>query len=447
MKTNKKILATLLSFALVVSGICGCDDSVTSPSNESGTSGTEISGGETSETPSVERPTAEETRALAMVDTIFRQYGVSGGVGEDAYINLKEYHNQTQSGYLWSNFCGIGMQYYVCKLYPDSEEEKDTFKKMINNLKYFRQSNPASNSAENSVKYHSARGNTVNGGYGDCFFDDNIWVARNFLRAYEIFGDGWYLEEAIRVNNWVISGWNNELGGLVWSEVGLSNNATEQHLERGLSANACGIMVNAMLAGYVEDTTEKAYYTEWAEKFYTFCKKMQNLPESYDYWNGIHTVIVNGKREDGTVNRVHYSYNSGSMILADLYMYELTDDQTGKDAYMDDAINTAAAAKKTFNMFDPGNLTYYYSGDPWFAAILNEAYYELLKYDKNLALDYLKSFDTNVKNAYRNRDPMTGLCPYQATETVSWNRNESYVIHQVGFAEQAVISALYSLEK
>ncbi len=436
MKFLKNLIALTLSLAVMCGAAFGCGGQSEDEDKEP-------------ETPpvTVERPTEEETRAMAMVDTIFEQYGVEGGEGDEAYINMKEYHNTQQSGYLWTNFSAVGMQYYVCKLYPDDEEQKEIYRKMLNNFLYFRQSNPESNTAENSVKYHSGRGNRIDGGSGDCFFDDNIWVARNYLRAYEIFEDEWYLNEAIRVNNWVLSGWNNELGGLVWSEVGLTDNANEQHLERGLSANACGIIVNALLSDYAETQEEKDFYMEWAEKFYQFCKKMQNKPDSYDYWNGIHTVInADGTRSDGDINRVHYSYNSGSMIIADLIMYDRTEDETKKAEYMDDAVGTSAAAKKTFYLIDPGALKYYYQGDPWFAAILCEAYYDLREYNEELAKDYMKTFNNNVKTAYQNRDPETNLLPYQATLTVTWTKNESWAIHQIGFAEQAVLAALFSVE-
>ena len=396
--------------------------------------------------PQASRPTQQETIAADMVGTIFRLYSEKGGSGENAYINLREYHDQPHSGYLWSNFSGVGMQYYVCKLYANDPKQTDTFRKMINNFKYFRQSDPSSNAAENSVKYHSARGQRINGGSGDCFFDDNIWVARNYLRAYEILGDKWYLEEAIRVNNWVLSGWNDQLGGIVWSEVGLTDRADAQHLERGLSANACGIMVNATLSQLVEDPAEKAFYLEWAEKFYQFCKRMQNTPASYDYWNGIHTVIENGERRDGDVNRVHFAYNSGSMILANLALYDCTDDPAKKDAYYKDALRTAAAAKKTFYIMDPTTKKMYYQGDPWFAAILDEAFYELLRYDEKVAKRHLDSFTVNVEQAYANRDRRTHLCPYQAPWKVTWEHRESYVIHQIGFAQHAVIAALYSID-
>lgn len=404
-----------------------------------------VSTGTDAESASTLRPTEEEKMAVRMVQAIFDQYAINGKSEDTDFVNLKEYHNAVQSGFLWSNFCGVGMQYYMCRLYPDDREQKEIFRKMINNFLFFRQSDSASNGAENSVKYHSARGTVMNLGSGDCFFDDNIWVARNYLRAYEILEDEWYLEEAVRVNNWVLSGWNENLGGIVWSEAGLAPGADPQHLERGLSANACSIIVNARLSQLTSTPGESRFYLEWAERFYAFCKRMQNMPESHDYWNGIHTIYEDGAFRDGEINRVHYSYNSGSMILADLALYDCTKDMEKKDAYMEDALKTANAAYKTFRTYNPAAETYYYQGDPWFAAILAEAYYEMWQRGLASADTYMDSFAQNVSAAYANRDETTGLCPYQAIRKVTWDQNESYVIHQVGFAQQAVLAALYSV--
>lgn len=439
MKLVKEKLLLLTVLLLCVTTLWGCvgQDALQSTSISSTAPTTTVA-----TSPEATAPSEREVLARKMVDTLYRMYQEKGGSGNTAYINLHEYHNTKQSGYLWSNFSGVGLQYYVCKLYPESATEKEIFRRMIYNFQYFRQSNPASNSAENSVKYHSARGARINGGTGDCFFDDNVWIARNYLRAYEILGDEWYLEEAIRVNNWVLSGWNQELGGIVWSEVGLTDSANAQHLERGLSANACSIIVNAKLAQLVEDPAQKAFYKEWAEKFYTFCKRMQNTPTSYDYWNGIHTIIENGVRKDGDINRVHFSYNSGSMILANLALYELETDEAKKKEYMTDAENTAKAAQKTFWQVDMTAKKSFYQGDPWFAAILAEAYYELNAYNSTLVKRYLNNFSKNVETAYANRDKRTGLCPYQSTQKVTWDKNESYVIHQIGVVQQAVIAAL-----
>ncbi len=448
MRIYLKITALLLALFLIAVCFvaCGGGDETTADETTDETTTKETSEETTvAVTTQVERPTDEEVCAMDMVETIFSLYGVSGANGDDAYINLLEYYNNDQSGYLWSNFCGVGMQYYVCKLYPEDTEQLEIFRQMINNFAYFRQRSPGSNAAANSVKYHSARGRIPSFGSGTCFFDDNIWVARNFLRAYEILGDEWYLEEAIRVNNWVLSGWDDTLGGIVWSEDGLKDTADAQNLERGLSANACAIIVNAKLASLAENEEDRSFYTEWAERFYTFCKKMQNTPQSYDYWNGIHTVIVDGVRKDGSVNKVHYSYNSGSMILANLALYDITEDEAKKAEYLNDATNTAKAAYKTFYATDSTVNKRYFSGDPWFAAILCEAYYELYDYDPTLSNTLMGHFGKHLAIAYANRDTATGILPYQATKSVTWNQNETYVIHQVGWAEQAVLVALHSL--
>lgn len=444
MKRNLLLVILLLLLSTLALVACGEAVTTTEPSGETTDTTTQTTTSDTTEAKSTE----EEVRAMQMVETLYNLYAVKGGAKDRAYINYKEYHNTTQSGFLWTNFSAVGMQYYVCKLYPDDAEQKDIFEKMINNFRYFRQSNPNSNAAANSVKYHSGRGNSFHTGNGTCYFDDNIWVARNYLRAYEILGDEWYLEEAIRVNNWVLSGWNNELGGIVWSEEGLGENANEQHLERGLSANACSIMVNAELAALAKTAEDKAFYLGWAEKFYTFCKQMQNKPISYDYWNGIHTVIVNGVRKNGDINKAHYAYNSGSMILANFALYRVTTDEAKKAEYLEDAIGTAKAAKRTFNTTDAQTRTRYYKHDPWFAAILCEAYYEMAEFDRELADSYMDSFAKNAKYAFDNRDSKTGLLPYQSTKLYgTLGRNdEHWGIHQIGTVQQAVLAALYEKE-
>ena len=442
MKRKLLLLLSLMALATALLVACGTADVTTNPDNNvTSTNETTTAAVTTTEAKSTE----EEVRAMEMVEKLYSLYAVEGGIRDRAYINYKEYHNTTQSGFLWTNFSAVGMQYYVCKLYPDDADEKAIFEKMINNFKYFRQRNPEQNAAANSVKYHSGRGMSLYTGSGTCFFDDNIWVARNYLRAYEILGDEWYLEEAIRVNNWVLSGWDNNLGGIVWSEEGLGDNANEQHLERGLSANACGIIVNAMLADILKDDEQKAFHLEWAEKFYNFCKKMQNKPISYDYWNGIHTVIENGVRKNGSVNKVHYAYNSGSMILANLALYKATADDAKKAAYLEDALGTAKAAKRTFNVTDGQIGKKYYKHDPWFAAILCEAYFELGAYDRSVADGYMESFSKNAEFAFNNRDSASGLLPYQSTKKYGTigRDDEHWGIHQIGTVQQAVLAALY----
>ena len=143
MKLFLRILLLSLTFLLGFSLLCSCSggadttlpEATSTPSEES-TESTPDSTAETTpdssatvttEEPSVPRPTPEETIALDMLSTFMDQYALSAGVGERAYLNVKEYYGKNDSGFLWSNFSAAGMQYYVCKLYPDDEVQKENY--------------------------------------------------------------------------------------------------------------------------------------------------------------------------------------------------------------------------------------------------------------------------------------------------------------------------------
>ena len=128
MKHWKKFLAAFLSLLLVFAFACGCAQGTDDEEKDPPTIDDPVDDPTDDDPVEVERPTDEETRAMAMVDIILDNYAVYGGEGDDAYIYMKEYHNTQQVGYLWTNFCAVGMQYYVVKLYPDDAEEKETFR-------------------------------------------------------------------------------------------------------------------------------------------------------------------------------------------------------------------------------------------------------------------------------------------------------------------------------
>ena len=308
--------------------------------------------------------------------------------------------------YLWSYFATTGMLYHACQAGFDYFH---AFKEFIDGLAYYR-SSPWMD--DTMVKYHSARGKTANGGHGDCFFDDNIWVARNLLFAYELLGDIAYLEEAQRVVAYVYTGWNNELQGLVWNERGLTEEGTAQELERGLSANACSILVSAKL--YI--ITADKNYLDWAHRFYNFCKTIQD-PNTGIYYNGVHTILDNGVRRAGDVNKDLYAYNSGSMILANLELYKVTEDAI----YLEDAIK---AAKATHIAHLRNADISYYHDFTWFFAVYMEGCYALGKHE--LGIDCVAVvFDTLAKalNYAKKHESPDGLLPHDYVN--GWRDNAS----------------------
>ena len=344
---------------------------------------------------------------------------------------LKEYSNEPTPAFLWSYFGALGMMYQISRLYPEDIAVLKEYKAMLDHVAYYRNSD----SNEVWAKYNSGKGYNTCEGTGDIFFDDNIWVARNMLFAYEVFDDKEYLKEAIRVTNFVYTGWNDEIGGLVWNENGLGSGATEQELERGLSANACSIIVSSELYQITGDET----YLKWALKFYEFCKKMQDC-KSGMYYNGIHTIITpEGNRSNGEINKDLYSYNPGSMIIADILLYKVT----GKGDYLSDAKFVAKASYEGFVSNENG--IKYYTGYPWFAAILMEAFEALTHYDSDYTATYIDVFKKSLSFAYINYMDEDGLLPSNPVKGFNgYDSNDRQLLTQASFAE---IHALIQLAK
>lgn len=346
---------------------------------------------------------------------------------------LREYYpireNEVTEAYLWSYFGALGMMYQMNRLFPDDPAVKEEYKNMLDNLAYYKNAD----SNDTWAKYNSGRGTYHNTGKGDIFFDDNIWVARNMLFAYEIFGDEMYLNEAIKVTNYVYTGWNQEISGLVWNENGLGEDATTQELERGLSANACSIMVSAELY----QLTKEENYLDWALKFYDFCKQMQDKDTGI-YYNGIHTIInEDGTRSNGTVNKDLYAYNPGSMIIADLILYDIT----GEDEYYQDAKKAAKASADIF--LKTQNNIAYYEGYPWFSAILMEAYEVLSRYDKEFTAPFYQAFQDSLDYAWTNYRDQDGLLPSNpAAGFHGYDGTDRQLLTQAAIAEIYALLAL-----
>lgn len=92
--------------------------------------------------------------------------------------------------YLFSYFGVAGTMYRAIK--AGQEDVREPYRKLIENFVYYQDGQMP----QGQSKYHSERGSSPKSGHGPCFFDDNIWVARNLLCAYEVFGASSYIEEA-----------------------------------------------------------------------------------------------------------------------------------------------------------------------------------------------------------------------------------------------------------
>lgn len=365
--------------------------------------------------------------ANALCGAVLEQFKADENGAFREYAPAKE--NDRTFCYLFPQFALSGMLYHMLK--AGETQWRSAYEKVMEGFAFYR--SDASQMAEGSIKYHSERGPAPGTGHAPVFFDDNIWVARNFLFACEILQKQEYLEEAKRIVNYTYTGWNEELGGLVWNDRGLTEEATVQELERGLSANACCIIVNAMLYRL----TGEEGYLRWALRFYRFCKQMQDQKTGI-YYNGVHTVIRDHVRYAGEVNRDLYGYNSGSMILADLLLYEIT----REESYRKDACIAAQAAHQAFLRHD-GEDREYYKDFVWFTAIQAEGYHALAQYDAVCVERGMKTLRDSLLYAWEHYRSDIGLLPHDYL--TGWRRDDDYdrmLLTQSGTAEIACLLGL-----
>lgn len=226
--------------------------------------------------------------------------------------------------------------------------------------------------------YSASRSPIAGSAGGDTYYDDNIWIAREFLNAYELLGDEKYLLVSKGVCEYVWSGWaNDELGGIYWKE--------QQKTSRNTCSNAPAVILFCRM--YEQSNDSK--YLERALKIYDFCYSNLRDPSDNVYWDNVNNF--------GSVDRAKYTYNTGSMIAAAIKLYEIKQEQK----YLDHAKASAAGAYAYwFRESDRGYRTIT-SSTPWFNVLLLDGFTELYRYDKS-AMTYIADYEANLDYAYEN---------------------------------------------
>lgn len=213
---------------------------------------------------------------------------------------------------------------------------------------------------------------------GDTYYDDNVWISREFLNAYEIFGDEKYLQSSEGVAKFVWSGWaNDELGGIYWCE------------QKKNSRNTCSNAPAALLFARLYEATDDAEWLERAKRVYQWTYDTLRDPSDNVYWDNI--------SNEGNIQTWKFTYNTGSMIAAGVKLYEITQDQS----YLEQAKASAAGAFgywfKDREGFDYKVID---SVNPWFNVLLFDAWVELYKYDPENVLVYIEAYEANLNHAY-----------------------------------------------
>lgn len=223
-------------------------------------------------------------------------------------------------------------------------------------------------------------------GKNDRYYDDNDWIALDCCDYYEATGKQEYLDKAIALHRYIYSGWSDELGGgIYWCE------------QKRTSKNTCSNAPATVLCLKLYKLTKDEKYLKQAEETYEWTKKNLRDPEDFVYWDNISL--------EGQIGYAKYTYNSGQMIQAGVLLYQIT----GKEAYLQDAQQTAKGAYEYFCRLQqtPKGEMRFYPDSPWFNVILFRGLKVLYQTDHNPT--YIKAMIDNADFAWRWTRDSNGL--------------------------------------
>ncbi len=156
-------------------------------------------------------------------------------------------------------------------------------------------------------------------GGDDKYYDDNAWLVLGFLEAYDVTRDPQCLRWAEETHAFVLSGWDDKLGGgLYWSLARLSKNTC---------TNAPAAVSALRLFALTGDPAHK----EWADKIIAWTNAHLQDTDGL-YWDA--------QTLDGTVEPTKWTYNTGLMIQAYVLLFR----QNGEPDALREAGRLADAA-------------------------------------------------------------------------------------------------------
>lgn len=210
------------------------------------------------------------------------------------------------------------------------------------------------------------------------YYDDNAWLVLGFVEAYEVTKEKSYLDWARRTQKFVLSGWDDKMGGgIYWRE----DKQTKNTCANGPSAAAA---MKLYLVGKDKDQLDWArLIVDWTGKTFQDTDGL--------FWDNI--------RLDGRINKRKWTYNSALMIRSYTLLYQAGKDQKDLDA----ARRIADAGLKQWT--DPA--TGGFTDNARFNHLFSESLLRL--YDATKDIRYLNAVRRDAAFAHRYvRDPKGG---------------------------------------
>lgn len=188
--------------------------------------------------------------------------------------------------------------------------------------KFFDAMNSYWDSKEQIPGYEPA---PTNGHGHDKYYDDNEWMVITFAEAYHDTRDVKYLNRASETLKFVLSGWDDTLGGGIWWHE-THKGGGKNTCSNGPAAVACLVLADELPASQASQAVAMAKkIVAWTQK---------NLQAK----DGLYQDNINA--DTHKMGRFKLTYNTALMIRAELDLYRSTHDQT----YLNEAKRVSKAA-------------------------------------------------------------------------------------------------------
>ena len=267
--------------------------------------------------------------------------------------------------YLWSYCAMYQAANEIEKLYKDAKLMEPMLKIMY---EYYNPAPPKPGFTDYIMKLKP----------GERYYDDNQWIGITSLDAFERNKNKSCFNLGKQMYDFMMTGYDNVLGGgIYWKEGDKS------------SKNTCSNGPGVLVALQMYKVTKQKSYLDTALLIFNWTNQKLQAPTGLFY--------DNIRTKDGSVNKGTLSYNTGTMLQSNVYLYEITRDKK----YL-----------KAATLMADSSLNYFYGrgrfrDDLWFNAVLLRGYQHLLKYNKDIK--YILGFKKCLDNAIQNNKNELGL--------------------------------------
>lgn len=218
--------------------------------------------------------------------------------------------------------------------------------------------------------------------HDDKYYDDNEWLVLGFVEAYEVTGDISFLNWARDTQDFVLSGWDDKLGGgIYWYQDKKSKNTCA-------NGPAAASALRLLRVGHSEEDKGQL---DWALRIRHWLNDTLKDKDGL-YWDNINL--------QGEIEKTKWTYNTALMIRTDLLLYQTT----SVKQYLTEARRMADASIAAWVNPETGAM----QNSPRFTHLLSEALLHV--YDVTGDPKYLNVVRRYADYAYaRGRDPQGGF--------------------------------------